>query len=85
MSRDSSRRELGAGILEEASSWVIELSEGELDAQQRAQLDRWLRRSPEHVQAFLEISAAWEESSRLKAPRDAELDALIRAVISRAT
>lgn len=82
MSRDSSRRELGAGILEEASSWVIELSEGELDAQQRAQLDRWLRRSPEHVQAFLEISAAWEESSRLKAPRDAELDALIARVIS---
>lgn len=78
MSRDS----LSAGILEEASSWVIELSEGELDAQQRVQLDRWLRRSPEHVQAFLEISAAWEESSRLKAPRDAELDALIARVIS---
>jgi transmembrane sensor len=82
MNRDSSRRELSAGILEEASSWVIELGEAELDAQQRAQLDRWLRRSPEHVQAFLEISAAWEESSRLEVPRDAELDALIARVTS---
>ncbi|WP_129781584.1 FecR family protein [Peristeroidobacter soli] len=82
MSRDSSRRELSAGILEEASSWVIELSEADLDAQQRGQLDRWLRRSPEHVQAFLEISAAWEESSRLEAPRGGELDALIARVIA---
>lgn len=82
MNRDSSRPELGASVLEEASSWVIELGEGELDAQQRMQLDRWLRRSPEHVRAFLEISAAWEESSRLEAPRDAELDALIARVTS---
>lgn len=82
MNRDSSRAEPSASVLEEASSWVIELGEGELDAQQRVQLDRWLRRSPEHVRAFLEISAAWEESSRLEAPRDAELDALIARVTS---
>jgi transmembrane sensor len=82
MNRNSSRLELSASVLEEAASWVIELGEGELDAQQRVQLDRWLRRSPEHVQAFLEISAAWEESSQLKVPRDAELEALIARVTS---
>ena len=82
MNRDLSRVELSTSVLEEAASWVIELGEGELDAQQRVQLDRWLRRSPENVQAFLEISAAWEESSRLKAPRDAELEALIARVRS---
>jgi transmembrane sensor len=82
MNRDSSRLDLSASVLEEAASWVIELGEGELDAQQRAQLDRWLRRSPEHVQAFLEISAAWEESSRLQAPSDADLEALIARVRS---
>ena len=82
MNRDSSRLDLSASVLEEAASWVIELGEGELDVQQRVQLDRWLRRSPEHVQAFMEISAAWEESSRLRAPRDAELEALIARTAS---
>jgi len=69
-------------VLEEASSWVIELAEGDLDNAQRTQLDQWLRRSPENVRAFLEISTAWEESSRLDMHRSLNAQALIAEALA---
>ncbi len=52
-------------ILEEASGWFVDFHEGEVDAHGRKAFNRWLRRSPEHVRAYVEIAAAWEESARL--------------------
>jgi len=77
MSKDSASTDPSADILEEASSWMIELEEGEIDPAQRAQFDQWLRRSPENVRAFLEISAAWEESFRLDAHGASSVQSLI--------
>jgi transmembrane sensor len=48
-------------IREEASGWFVELQENPRDEKLRRTFDQWLRRSPEHVKAFLEISAHWEE------------------------
>jgi transmembrane sensor len=50
-------------ILGEASRWFIELNEHAQDEATRRAFDGWLRRSPEHVHAFLQISAHWEEST----------------------
>jgi transmembrane sensor len=52
---------LSAQILEEASDWFVEFNEGTVDAAAREQFDAWLRRSPEHVHAYLQITALWEE------------------------
>jgi transmembrane sensor len=52
-------------ILEEASTWFVELSEGHLTDKVREQFSDWLRASPEHVRAYLQISALWEDAPLL--------------------
>jgi len=51
----------GRDIVAEASAWFAEFREGGVPAPVRALFDEWLRRSPEHIQAYLEVSAAWSE------------------------
>ena len=51
----------GRDIVAEACAWFAEFREGEVPAPVRARFDEWLRRSPEHIQAYLEVSAAWSE------------------------
>jgi transmembrane sensor len=55
-------REAGVNtqIYEEASQWLVTFRTGEPDATAKRDLDEWLRRSPEHVKAYLEVSSIWE-------------------------
>ncbi|HEY5756759.1 MAG TPA: FecR family protein [Steroidobacter sp.] len=48
-------------IVAEASAWFIEFRSGDATADARAKFDEWLRRSPQHIQAYLEIASAWSE------------------------
>jgi len=48
-------------IVAEASAWFVEFRAGDVPAATRARFDEWLRRSPENIQAYLEVSAAWSE------------------------
>ena len=48
-------------VVSEAADWFIEFRAGELDAQARERFIAWLRRSPEHIQAYLEVAGAWAE------------------------
>lgn len=64
-------------ILEEASSWFIDFREGEPDAADREKFNAWLRRSPEHVRAYLEISAMWEDAEALRTPEKQKIDLLV--------
>lgn len=68
MTHKSSRPKLNAQILDEAGQWFVELDEAEIDLAQRRAFDEWLRRSPEHVRAFLELVPLWEQAG---APRTA--------------
>jgi transmembrane sensor len=63
-------------ILEEASTWFVELSEGHLTEKVREQFSDWLRASPEHVRAYLQISALWEDAPLLGKGAE-DVDALI--------
>lgn len=57
---------LSPHILEEASNWFVELNgNGDIDTTTRAQFDAWLRRSPEHVHAYLQITTLWENTELL--------------------
>lgn len=47
-------------ILDEAAAWWVELNAGEADRASKQAFDRWLRRSPEHVRAYLEMLPLWE-------------------------
>jgi transmembrane sensor len=50
-------------IYEEASEWIVELRAGDVDHGARERLDAWLRASPQHIHAFLELAGLWEEYS----------------------
>ncbi|HEY0799315.1 MAG TPA: FecR family protein [Steroidobacteraceae bacterium] len=48
-------------IVAEASAWFIEFRAGDVTGDARQKFIEWLRRSPEHIQAYLEVSGVWAE------------------------
>src|SRR5580700_3122254 len=71
------RTKLNAQIYEEASIWFVEARAGDLDAAARREFDRWLRKSPEHLSAYLEIAAIWNEGPQLDPKAKWATDTLI--------
>src|SRR5258708_514511 len=65
-------------IYEKAWTWFVEERAGHLRESGRRELDRWLRQSPEHLSAYLEIAAIWNEGSKLDPSNKWVVDALIR-------
>jgi transmembrane sensor len=53
-------------IRDEATEWFVCFCEHEVDSSMCKQFDTWLRASPEHVRAYLEISAFWEAADAMK-------------------
>src|SRR5262245_43056024 len=75
------KAKLSSQIIEEACSWFIEFGEGTVDGAGRRDFDEWLRRSPEHVKAYLHVSTFWEDAEVLtRQPRSAIDAAMARAV-----
>lgn len=52
-------------IYSEAADWLVELRSGDADDASRKQFANWLRTSPEHMRAYLELAAIWTEGSQL--------------------
>lgn len=71
------RSKFNAQIYEEACEWFIECRAGDLDNAARAEFDRWLRKSPEHQSAYLEIAAIWNAGADLDPSSRWDLDKLI--------
>lgn len=67
-------------IVAEASAWFIEFRAGDVDGEARMRFVEWLRRSPEHIHAYLEIAGVWGELPT--ADPEGKID--IEAMISRA-
>lgn len=59
------RSKLNAQVYEEACEWFVECRSGDLTDTARCEFDRWLRRSPEYLSAYLEIAAIWNEGPSL--------------------
>lgn len=59
---------LNLQILEEAAEWLVEFNSGETDHAARQNFDAWLRISPEHVRAYLELLRTWEDGALLPPP-----------------
>jgi transmembrane sensor len=64
-------------IVAEASAWFIEFRAGDVTGDARVQFIEWLRRSPEHIQAYLEVSGAWAELPASDPTRKIDIDAMI--------
>jgi len=63
-------------ILEEASEWFVDFRVDDVDEDSRARFDEWLRRSPEHIRAYMEIAKTYVELPALAGQLD--VDALIK-------
>jgi transmembrane sensor len=50
-----------AAIVAEASAWFVEFRAGDVNDEARQRFIEWLRRSPEHIQAYLEVYGVWTE------------------------
>jgi transmembrane sensor len=59
------RSKMNTQIYEEACTWFVDSRAGDLDDAGRREFDRWLRKSPEHLSAYLEIAAIWNEGPHL--------------------
>jgi transmembrane sensor len=71
------RKTFNTQIVEEASEWLVEFRLGDLDTLGRREFDTWIRTSPQHLRAYLEIAAIWNETGSLEAHRDLDSRALI--------
>ena len=61
MSNGSAGTKPHPAIVKEASTWFIEFRAGDVQGKARERFIEWLRRSPENIQAYLEVSGAWAE------------------------
>jgi transmembrane sensor len=56
---------LSGRIVQEATTWFVEINEGAASQPDRAAFVEWLKTSPEHIRAYLQVSAHWEEAGAL--------------------
>lgn len=67
----------GPDIVAEASEWFIEFRAGEVSEDVSAAFNEWLRSSPQHIQAYLEVAAAWSELPDGKVSDRIDIDGFI--------
>jgi len=68
---------LNRQILDEASGWFVDFRVGDVDLSARERFDQWLRQSPEHIRAYMEIARTYVELPPLNADRKIGVQALI--------
>lgn len=68
---------LNLQIYEEATEWVVKHREGGLALQEKKTFDEWLRASPQHVRAYLEMSSIWEDVPSLKKEWNPDTEELV--------
>jgi transmembrane sensor len=64
-------------VVDEASEWFVEFRVGDVDAAARERFDEWLRRSPEHIRAYMEIARTYVEMPNPHGTKPLDVEALI--------
>jgi transmembrane sensor len=77
---NSGRISLNEQINDEAARWFVELRSGDIDARGRLAFDAWVRASPEHLRAFIEIAGLWRYAADLDLRGRFSIEALIADV-----
>jgi transmembrane sensor len=71
------QKPLNTQIYSDASDWLVEFRSGDIGPTGRREFYEWLRTSPEHMRAYLELAAIWNEGSGLD-PGRAFSDEMLR-------
>jgi transmembrane sensor len=69
-------------IREEAVRWFVAFCEESVDSDGRRDFNAWLRSSPEHVRAYLRISALWEDAGDLKKHARQGIDQIVQGALA---
>jgi transmembrane sensor len=77
MTADNSPHESSASVFAEATEWLVDFREGCVDGDGRTRFNAWLRRSPEHIQAYMEAAALWGDIPALAADMDVDVEAVV--------
>ena len=64
-------------ILDEACEWFVEFRAGDVDPNLRQRFDEWLRRSPEHIRAYIDIARIYVEVPPPEPTGEIDVPALI--------
>lgn len=73
---------LNTQIRDEASTWFVEFSEGDVPLELRQEFSLWLRASPEHVRAYLSVAATFDDLAALGKSRKGDAEALVRHALA---
>jgi transmembrane sensor len=73
---------LNTQIYAEAGDWFVTCRSGPLDEPLRRKFDAWLRQSPQHLSAYLELAAIWNEGPALDSQRRWDTETLIAQAIA---
>ena len=73
---------LNSQIYCEAAEWFVTCRSGALDDAERRKFDAWLRQSPQHLSAYVELAAIWDEGPGLDAERRYDTDTLIAEALA---
>lgn len=63
-------------IIDEASAWFVAMREPTASADAREAFALWLRASPAHVGAYLEMAHVWDDAAHLSTQLDVNIDAV---------
>lgn len=64
-------------ISHEAAQWLVEFRTGDVDHATRREFDSWLRASPEHIRAFMEMAALWHASGAIDPQGQVDIEPII--------
>ena len=78
MHKKRHRTSINEQIQDEATEWFIRFCEHEVDGSACEEFDAWLRVSPQHVRAYLDISAFWGAASSLTRTPKVDVDLLVQ-------
>jgi len=81
MNRKQTADKVNPRVRERAAEWLVAFCEREVDASGRQAFDRWLRTSPEHVRAYLQMSALWESTGLLVESTKIDMEALVQRAL----
>lgn len=77
MKTTGAKAELSQEVLAQAADWLVDFRVGDADATTREEFNAWLRRSPQNVQAYLEIAGTYAELPAINPSGVVDAEALI--------
>lgn len=64
-------------VYDEAAEWFVNFRCGDIDGAAKKSFNQWLRQSPHHIEAYLEVSAFWADVPQVVSKEEIDVAALI--------